>query len=434
MATNLRVLLISHGFPPWETAGTEQHVERLANGLRARGFAVHVVAATRAPGRAQYAVLRETNLTRIVNNVPTLPLGQGEKNMVIERIVHREAREFDPDIVHIHHIQFLSSGLRFDAPTVVTLHDGWAWCAAGGQGIRLPEGTNCPGPTPEACARCATAWAPAAGKLTMAMTRFAALAAPIVAPEHLHRLYRRIPASMRPRPERGQAADASAADAAHRNDRVGALYRAADTRVSPSHFLAARATAHGLGSVQVIPHGFAPTPEPKNTARGSFFLHLGTIAHHKGTDRVVKAWRQVCPDGHPALRLHGPVADIQIALGHPVGPVLDRRGVIEALQGAKALVLAPRWEENAPMIIGEARAAGCPIIAPNSGGIPELVKDGVDGILYDATAPDALRLALRAALDHPLPTPRLPPSMNQQVDAFISLYRSLQPTPRRAEG
>jgi glycosyltransferase involved in cell wall biosynthesis len=247
-------------------------------------------------------------------------------------------------------------------------------------------------------------------------------------------LYRRIPQSIRPRPERGQAADAAPNDAALRNDRVGALYRAADTRVSPSHFLAARATAHGLGSVQVIPHGFAPIPKRANTGPGAFFLHLGTIAHHKGTDRVVKAWRLTCPDGNPALRIHGPVADVNLALGHPVGPVLDSRGVVDALQSAKALVLAPRWEENAPMVIGEARAAGCPIIAPNSGGIPELVKDGVDGILYDATAPDALGHALRAALDRPLPTPRPPPSMDQQLDAFVALYRSLQPTPKRAQG
>ena len=46
------------------------------------------------------------------------------------------------------------------------------------------------------------------------------------------------------------------------------------------------------------------------------------------------------------------------------------------------MVLGSIWPENAPMIILEARAIGCPIIAPCIGGIPEIIEDGIDGILY----------------------------------------------------
>ena len=40
MNESLSVLLIAHGFPPRETAGTERHTEALANELRARGHEV----------------------------------------------------------------------------------------------------------------------------------------------------------------------------------------------------------------------------------------------------------------------------------------------------------------------------------------------------------------------------------------------------------
>ena len=40
------------------------------------------------------------------------------------------------------------------------------------------------------------------------------------------------------------------------------------------------------------------------------------------------------------------------------------------------------WHENYPIILLEAKAVGCPIIAPRCGGIPEIVQDGIDDILY----------------------------------------------------
>lgn len=46
------------------------------------------------------------------------------------------------------------------------------------------------------------------------------------------------------------------------------------------------------------------------------------------------------------------------------------------------LVMTSRFE-NCPMVILEAKAFGIPCVAPNVGGIPELIESGVDGILYD---------------------------------------------------
>ena len=40
------------------------------------------------------------------------------------------------------------------------------------------------------------------------------------------------------------------------------------------------------------------------------------------------------------------------------------------------LVMGSRWRESY-LVILEARAAGCPVIAPSIGGIPEIITDGV---------------------------------------------------------
>jgi len=49
---------------------------------------------------------------------------------------------------------------------------------------------------------------------------------------------------------------------------------------------------------------------------------------------------------------------------------------------ARAVVVPSEWYENCPMSLLEAKAYGKPIIGARIGGIPELVRDGIDGFLF----------------------------------------------------
>lgn len=418
--------MIVHGFPPRETAGTEQHVLQLRNQLVAQGHAVHVLSATRRPGARQYSVETSDGITRVVNNVTTRRLQDAEIDPVIDKITEEVLCEFKPDLVHVHHIQFLSAAMRFEVPMVLTLHDRWGWCAAGGLGL-MPDGSRCSGPTPDRCAPCAGAWRPTPGALAQGMSRTAQLLRPVISPDRLHGLYRRIPAKLRPRPERGAGGTEGTEAAGRRNQIVGDFYRSADARISPSTHLAQEAEAQGLGPVHVIAHGIPDDFTAPSVQVREGLVHLGSIAHHKGTDIVVQGWQRAFEAGEVPLRLHGPIVDPEATLGHPVGRVLDRQGVAQALAGARALVLAPRWAENAPLIVLEARAMGCPVIAPETGGFPELIHHEVDGWLFDPEEPGALERAMQSAAAGPLPTPRKPPSFSAQADAIVAIYRSTLP-------
>lgn len=421
MTRPLRILMIVHGFPPRETAGTEQHVFQLGTALRERGHAVHVLAATRSHGAPQYSVQTLDGVTRVVNNLTTRRLADGESDPAIDTITAKVVADFQPDIVHVHHIQFLSSTMRFDSPVIITLHDRWGWCAAGGLGL-LADGRACEGPNPQRCAPCAAAWRPTPGAIARGMTRTAQLLQPLISADKLHSLYRSIPTKLRPRPHRGVGPQEPAAAARHRNQTVGAFYRSAQMRISPSQHLAREAEAQGLGPTQVIPHGIPAQFASTSSSTRSGFVHIGSIAHHKGTDRVVRAWRSAFPEASESLSLHGPVVDLQAALGHPIGPTLDRAGVARTLASARALVLAPRWSENAPLVVLEARATGCPVIAPDTGGFPEMITPGTDGWLFEPDDPEGLTTAMREAARGPLPTPSQPPSLSEQVDATEAAY------------
>jgi len=201
------------------------------------------------------------------------------------------------------------------------------------------------------------------------------------------------------------------------------VLRTATRIVPPSQWLADRCTAVTNLPVTVIPHGldeawFEPRlPSPRATV-----LFLGTIAAHKGPSDVVQAWRQACPDGKPPLKIHGPVQDASLTLGHPTAGRLDREGVRSALDQARVLVIGSTWHENAPLVVLEARARGCPIVATRVGGIPELIEAS-DGLLVPPNSPPEMAAAIRAVLDQPSWQPRRPPQIRSQAAALFDVLQ-----------
>lgn len=77
-----------------------------------------------------------------------------------------------------------------------------------------------------------------------------------------------------------------------------------------------------------------------------------------------------------------------------------RDALRERLARATALAL-PSLEDNCPMVILEAMAAGVPVMAANVGGVPDLVTHGRTGLLFNPKEPSEMRQALLRLLDFP---------------------------------
>jgi len=56
------------------------------------------------------------------------------------------------------------------------------------------------------------------------------------------------------------------------------------------------------------------------------------------------------------------------------------------------------YSDSTPRVVLEAFAAGIPVVALPSGGIPELVRDGETGFLAEATSATALATRIRSVL------------------------------------
>lgn len=87
-------------------------------------------------------------------------------------------------------------------------------------------------------------------------------------------------------------------------------------------------------------------------------------------------------------------------------------------------VCAPRWDEPFGLVAAEAQMAGCPVAAFARGGLPEVIEDGVSGVLARADDVDALARAVVACLG--LDRGRVRESARRRLglDAAISRYEA----------
>jgi len=80
-------------------------------------------------------------------------------------------------------------------------------------------------------------------------------------------------------------------------------------------------------------------------------------------------------------------------------PPVRQEGEMADFYAAADVVLYPSRADNSPMAILEAMASGRPVVATRVGGIPELLEDGLTGLLVEAEDDGELTAALRSLLE-----------------------------------
>ena len=171
------------------------------------------------------------------------------------------------------------------------------------------------------------------------------------------------------------------------------------------------------GRVAVVHNGVSaaelagPRRRPEEAA-GPYVLCLAHYAPWKGLDVLVRAFARVAAR-HPGLRLvvagdgagRGETGALAAALGVAERVALlgeqPRARVAELLNGC-ALFVLPSRAESFGIALVEAMACGRPVVGTRVGGIPEIVRDGVDGVLVPPDDPAALAGAIdRLLADRP---------------------------------
>lgn len=111
----------------------------------------------------------------------------------------------------------------------------------------------------------------------------------------------------------------------------------------------------------------------------------------------------------------------ELAIGDRVRWLGHRQDMAAVMSKADILVAPSTVEESFGMVLIEAMALGKPVVASRIGGMPEVVLDGVTGILVPANAPDALAAPLQELMGNPCARARFGHAGRQRVLAAFSL-------------
>ena len=109
-----------------------------------------------------------------------------------------------------------------------------------------------------------------------------------------------------------------------------------------------------------------------------------------------------CYPAYPAMALRGPLpkGGVTLDLGGSVDILGYRSDVIRVLAGSDIFVLASLYE-GYPVAVMEALAIGLPIVATAVGGIPQAVREGVEGLLVPPRRPELLADAIETLVRDP---------------------------------
>jgi glycosyltransferase involved in cell wall biosynthesis len=237
----------------------------------------------------------------------------------------------------------------------------------------------------------------------------------------------------------------------HRLEQV--VWRRASEVTSPSRFQAREAAAEmhwQPGRVRVIPNPISPEvlaealregADPGAAPPSPVVLYTGRLAIVKGTVPLLQAIPLVhgaCPEARFVLAGPWQMADGPEGWGLRESTGADRERVawlghvpwqklVEWYRRATIFVM-PSYYETFGISCLEAMAFGLPVVATRAGGLPEVVEDGVTGLLVPPGDAPALAAAIRRLLGDPDLRRRLGQGGRERVVAEFTAARVVRET------
>ena len=164
-----------------------------------------------------------------------------------------------------------------------------------------------------------------------------------------------------------------------------------DWIVTPSEFYKQKMIEDGIGEKHITAiHNFIELDKYNLEIQDDGYgLYIGRLSKEKGIFNLIEAFSNIknqrlyiVGEGPERKRIESIITekglnDKIILVGY-----INQEEVKEYLRKARFVVVPSIWYENCPYSVMEALAIGKPVIGADIAGIPELVKDKVNGFLY----------------------------------------------------
>ena len=179
-------------------------------------------------------------------------------------------------------------------------------------------------------------------------------------------------------------------------------YAQIDTVISPSQFLAEKLGNNPiLKERMVVLHNFVDQTDKKTYKKKPYVVYFGRYSKEKGIETLVKVVEQL-PHIPFIFAGNGPLETEVNKL-----PNIENRGFLsgEALRQliseAQFSVISSECYENCPFSVMESQMYGTPVLGADLGGIPELIREGETGELFEAGNAEELKAKIEFLWNDP---------------------------------
>lgn len=178
-------------------------------------------------------------------------------------------------------------------------------------------------------------------------------------------------------------------------------YRKVDLFICPSRFLEKKLTdadSSYNGRTYTI-HNFINKPKYVNKEYEQYIVFVGRFSKEKGVGILSKAAKLLREYKFVAVGSGPDEAELYNTENVTLTGFLTGDELSKVMSKAKALIAPSICYENCPLSILEAHSMGVPVITMNSGGMAELVEDGVTGTLINQPTPEGVADAVRKTME-----------------------------------
>jgi glycosyltransferase involved in cell wall biosynthesis len=428
----MKILFACAGYLPSNVGGVELHVHNIAKELRKQGNEVLVFCRDYSPGREEFDLVRT-----MYDGVPVARMNYKfsdcdsfEKiysNPSIVRIFRDVFQEFDPDIVHVHHLSCLTTDIvhmikETEVPVVMTLHDFWMGCP---RGQRITASlSSCPEIQLDRCMPCLRELWPSffkGGQDDLSRSEADTFDMGMLENYHAH---------------------------------IHHVLESCDRLVTPSRFMKEIYKRYGISdsAITVVENGLDHGLFKNMSARRSpmtRFGYIGSVLPSKGIHILIEAFKLI---GGSDLSLHiwGEVLPFHkdTNYGHRLAVLTkgwessiqfhgryENTDLPDILSGLDIVVVPSIWYEAFCLTVREAFLANVPVIASNFGAMAEAIEDGETGLLFNVGDCVDLSEKMKRLMDEPalrkklIESPKKVATVSENVAGLKKVYSEVSRQP-----
>ena len=395
----MRILKIIHGYPPHYNAGSEVYSQMLCRGL-AQQHDVHVLTREENPFVDDFSWVieqdeQQPSITLNKVNIPSEKYRYRYQINQFDQLVKILLAAIQPDIVHIGHLNHLSSSLVYQIakkkiPIIYTLHDYWLMCPRGQFIQRNPPKTSelwavCDGQSDIKCATyCYSGYF--SGNENESLVDISYWT------DWVNR----------------------------RMTHIRRIARKIQCFIAPSYYLYNRYLQNfslSANKLIYLDYGFdlqQLTNRQRIPNEPFTFGYIGTHIPAKGIQHLIQAFAQVKENcqlriwGRSRLQntdgLKAIVTRLPLETQSRISwlPEYNNKQLVETVFNHVDCIVVPSiWVENSPLVIHEALQVRIPVVTADVGGMAEYVHHEVNGLLFQHRNAYALSKQMQRLIDNP---------------------------------